>query len=317
MPWCSSGTNGIGGQGITFAIVDSSSGAACGRGDEPGDRLGRGRQDEHPADGRGDLVEAELEAGHDPEVAAAATDGPEQVRVVVGVDPQALAVGGHDVGGEEVVDGQAVLAHEVADTPARGEPAEPDRAGVTEPGREAVFARPPSSTPPAVRPASAHAVRPSTSMSRLLHVPQVEDDPAVDDAVSGAAVPAAADRERQAGLAGEVDDVGDVVIVGWPGDGQRSAVDAAGHDRAGLVVRLVVGGDDAADQASAELRDGEGGEGRHLVSPFGTGTWCDEARCGRHPSTLGGVTRLDPGGPRISSVARAGCARCCRRSVRC
>ncbi len=28
LPWCSSGTNGIGGAGITLAIVESSSGAA-------------------------------------------------------------------------------------------------------------------------------------------------------------------------------------------------------------------------------------------------------------------------------------------------
>ena len=81
LPWCSSGTNGIGGQGMTLAIVDSSSGAASAAAMKPGDRLGRRRQDEHPADDRRQLVQPELEPGRDAEVAAAAADRPEQVRV--------------------------------------------------------------------------------------------------------------------------------------------------------------------------------------------------------------------------------------------
>ena len=35
--------------------------------------------------------------------------------------PQQFAVGGHDIGGEQVVDGETVLAHEPADTTAKGE----------------------------------------------------------------------------------------------------------------------------------------------------------------------------------------------------
>jgi len=38
---------------------------------------------------------------------------------------QHLAVGGNDIGGGQVVAGQAVLAHEPADTAAEGEPADP------------------------------------------------------------------------------------------------------------------------------------------------------------------------------------------------
>jgi hypothetical protein len=34
-PWCSAGTNGIGGAGITLAIVDSSSGAAAASATKP------------------------------------------------------------------------------------------------------------------------------------------------------------------------------------------------------------------------------------------------------------------------------------------
>ena len=94
------------------------SGAASAASMNPRDRLGRGGQQQHPADDLGQLVEPELEPGHDPEVAAAAADRPEQVRLVLGVDQPDLAVGGHDLGGEQVVDRQAVLADEVADAAA-------------------------------------------------------------------------------------------------------------------------------------------------------------------------------------------------------
>ena len=46
---------------------------------------------------------------------------------------QVPAVRGHDLGGEQAVDRQAVLADEVADAAAEREAADPDRAGVAEP----------------------------------------------------------------------------------------------------------------------------------------------------------------------------------------
>ena len=52
---------------------------------------------------------------------------------------QHLAVGGDDVGGEQVVDRQAVLARQVADAAAQREAAEADRPGVAEADREAVL----------------------------------------------------------------------------------------------------------------------------------------------------------------------------------
>ena len=55
-------------------------------------------------------MQAELQPCHDPEVAAAAADRPEQVGFVVGVDLPDPAVGGDHLGREQVVDRQAVLA---------------------------------------------------------------------------------------------------------------------------------------------------------------------------------------------------------------
>jgi hypothetical protein len=50
-------------------------------------------------------VKSELERGDDPEVAAAAAQAPEQVRVLVLAGGDQIAVGGHDVAGQQVVDG--------------------------------------------------------------------------------------------------------------------------------------------------------------------------------------------------------------------
>ena len=139
LPWCSSGTNGIGGAGHDVRDRRQLVGRGLGRGDEPGDRLGRGGQDQHAADDRLEqVVQPELEPGGDAEVAAAAADRPEQVRVRARVDAQELAVGGHDLGREQRVDRQAVLAHEVADAAAERDAADADRAGVAEAGRQAV-----------------------------------------------------------------------------------------------------------------------------------------------------------------------------------
>ncbi len=123
---------------MTLAMVDSSSGAASASAMNDGDDVGRRRQDQHAAHDRVDLVQPELEAGRDAEVAAAAADRPEEVRVRLGVDAQELAVGGHDVGGQQVVDREAVLADQVPDAAAQRDPPDPDRAGVAEPGRQAV-----------------------------------------------------------------------------------------------------------------------------------------------------------------------------------
>jgi hypothetical protein len=65
-------------------------------------------------------VEAEVERRDHAEVAAAASQRPEQVGVLVLGRPQQLATGRHDVGGEEIVDGEAVLAHQPADATAEG-----------------------------------------------------------------------------------------------------------------------------------------------------------------------------------------------------
>jgi hypothetical protein len=55
-------------------------------------------------------MQAELESRRDSEVAAPATYRPEEIGVRVGIHANELAVRSYDVGGQEVVDRQAVLA---------------------------------------------------------------------------------------------------------------------------------------------------------------------------------------------------------------
>ena len=80
-PWCSSGTNGIGGQFMTLAIVESSSGAASAAAMKPATVSAVAGRMSMPPTICADLVQPELEARHDAEVAAAAADRPEEVRV--------------------------------------------------------------------------------------------------------------------------------------------------------------------------------------------------------------------------------------------
>ncbi len=73
------------------------------------------RQRDHA--GRDDVhrVQPVLEPGRDAEVAAAATERPEQVRIVVGAHRLEPSIGGHQVHRHEAVDREAVLAHQPPD----------------------------------------------------------------------------------------------------------------------------------------------------------------------------------------------------------
>ena len=249
---------------MTFAIVESVSGAASAAAMNPATVSGGRGQDQQPAQDLLDGVQPQLEPRHDAEVAAAAADRPEEIGVRRGVDPQQLPVRGHDVRGEQRVDGHAEGAHEEADAAAERDPAEPDRAGVAEPGREAVLAdlrRVLDGGQPGAGPRG-----PALDVDlELVEVAQVDDEPVVDDAVAGAAVAAAPDGQREAGLARDAQDLGDVGGVRDADDGQWPAVDAARHDLPGGVVAGVVGGDDRAAHDGAEVVDRVGGSerGRH------------------------------------------------------
>src|SRR5215216_5409022 len=78
------------------------------------------RVEEVPTEDRRKEIEGELEGSDDPEVAPAALEAPEEVRVLVGAHPEQLAVGCHHVGLAHAVGVEAVLASEPTEAPAHG-----------------------------------------------------------------------------------------------------------------------------------------------------------------------------------------------------
>ena len=69
-------------------------------------------------------MQREPERGDDAEVPASASQRPEQVGVIAGRRPQDLALGGDHLGLHEIVDSEAVLAHQPADAAAEAEAAD-------------------------------------------------------------------------------------------------------------------------------------------------------------------------------------------------
>ena len=80
--------------------------------------LVQGHADAHH---RAEVLRPEGESGDHPEVAAAAPQRPEQVRVLVGRGLDDLAAGQHDLQRDELIAGQPVLAGEPADPAAQGQ----------------------------------------------------------------------------------------------------------------------------------------------------------------------------------------------------
>ena len=195
-------------------------------GDERRDRLGRGRQEEQSPHDRADVVQSKMQAGRDAEVAAPAPDRPEQIGVMLVVDVQHLPVGGHDLGGEQGIDREPVRPGEEPDATAERDAADADRAGIAEPGREAVLGRRRrvlAGGQARLRPRGAFA---GIDLQRA-HVDEVDHERVVDHAVAGAAVSAPAHAERRLGLACERHGPRDVARVGHPGDRGRPTIHAA------------------------------------------------------------------------------------------
>ena len=173
-----------------------------------------------------------------------------------------LAVGGHDLRREQVVDRHAVLADEVADPAARRDPADPDRAGVAEPDRQPVLADRGRAARPAVRPASAQTVRPSTSMSIAFISRRSSTIPPSVVLWPAALCPPLRTASSRPVARARPTDRRDIVGAGRPDDDRRAGV--ALHERdPRLVVAGVVRADDgAADggpQVAIERVSGRGG----------------------------------------------------------
>ena len=235
-PTRSSGTNGSGG-----AIWKAGKPAVlAGRGR---DELGEVREQGRPVAARRTSgrrrclrhrVQPEGELGHDAEVAAAAAQRPEQVRVLGLAGGHDLPVRGHDLGGDQVVAGQAVAAGQIADAAAEREPADAGRGDDAAGGRETVGRGRLVEDRP--RDAAAGPRGPVRGVDgRPGQAGQVGDEGAVGGAETGHAVPAAR-TASQAGLGRLRTTAADVGRARTSHDGRRASVDHGVVDLPGLVV---------------------------------------------------------------------------------
>ena len=164
----------------------------------------RSRPDEQPGlDGRADRVEPILERRHHAEIAAAAADGPEQIRVLSLAGGDERPVGQDHVRFEQVVDRETVLAGEIAGAAAQGETRDACGRNDAERDRQPEWM---SGVIDVTRGAA------GLDANRLvggidphpLHRRQVDHQSVVDAAEPGSTVAAAADGNEQALLAAVV-----------------------------------------------------------------------------------------------------------------
>src|SRR5579859_6477496 len=202
-----------------------------------------GRACDHGAD----LVETELEGGHDAEVAAAAPDRPVEVGVGVGARGHFGAVGEYHLCLEQVVDGEAALAGEVAEAAAERQATDAGRADDPARRREAVLAGRGVDLLPHAASADADGARLGIDLD-VLEQREIDHDAVIDGSEPGAVVSAAADGDAQVVLARERDRLGDVVRARAARDQRRPPVDHRVVDGTGLLVVRVGGADQPAGE---------------------------------------------------------------------
>ena len=187
-------------------------------------------------------MQAERERGDHAEVSAAAAQRPEQVGVLGFGRRHHAAVGQHELGLQQVVDGQAVLAGQVAVAAAEGEAADPgggDDAGrrrqTVRVGRAVHLTPGRAALDPGGAPVGVHV--------DAVHRRQIDDEAALDGAETRAVVAAPADGDREVRRPRELESGRDVGGGSAAHDHRRPLVDHGVVERPGLVVSGVVGQD--------------------------------------------------------------------------
>ena len=199
----------------------------------------------------------ERERRHDAEVAAAAAQRPEEIFLMLGVRRHDGAVGEHDLGGDEVVDRQAALARQVSQPAAEREAADTGGRDDSRRDRESVLVGRLVDGAERCATLHAHHVRDWVD-GDVGHRREVDHDPAVDRAETGAVVATAADSDGEVVCARDLecgDDVHDVVAAG---DRRRPLVDHGVVDGAALVITCIPGADHLPVHARGELAHGRG-----------------------------------------------------------
>ena len=290
--------NGMGGASIATSEIPSSSGAPGANSRRARSTSGAcsSRPEDRPAQHqRPDRVQVVLEGGGDPEVAAAAAQAPEEIRVVIGVDALQLAVGGHELGGAQVVDHEPVAAQQVSEPAAERQPRDPH---VTD--RRACGGQPVPLGCEVELALAQTGGGPRDGRHRVnghgLHQRQVDHDRAVAHRMADGRAPTAADGDLQITLAREAQRLLHVIGPRAPRDQRRPAVDRAVPDPPRLLVALLARSQQRAAEAPPKLAQ----------RPCVDGPVVDPSSCNfGHRSTLRKAWRADH--PRIlgSSSIRA------------
>jgi hypothetical protein len=185
-------------------------------------------------------MELVLKRSNNAEVAASASDAPEEVWVLAGADVAELAVSGDDIGGDEVVTGQAVLARQPADAAAQGEAGDTGVGVGAAGGGQAEGLRLVVEFPPLDAALSLDSA-PGGVNPDTLHPGQVNHQAAIAYAVARDVMATAAHRHQQTVDAGEVDRIDHVGDASAAGDECRPLVDIGIPDLAGLIVARIAG----------------------------------------------------------------------------
>ena len=192
------------------------------------------------------------EACHDAKISAAAAQGPEEVLMLRRIGGHKAPVGQHDIRLDQVVNGQAVLAREIA--VAAAERKAPNAGRRDDPGRYRQSKRMTGVIHVALR---AARFRPHGAVRRVdahpLHQGEVYHQPVIAAAQSGPVVAAAADGGEKIILPAKShggDHIGD---IGTASDEKRPLVDHGVVQLAGLLVMLVTSLDQFAAQARFEF----------------------------------------------------------------
>ncbi len=198
----------------------------------------------------------ELERGDHAEVAAAATQRPQEVQVAIRPGDDLLAGGGDELGADQVVAGEPLDPRQPADPAAEGEPADagvPERAAddgeVMRPGRR-VDVLPERSTRDTHDPL--HRVD-----ADLAPVAHVDDEGAIGHRMAGHAVPTAPHRDRQAEVGGRHDGGDHVVVRTDPDDHSGPSLDGRVEGCPRRVILHIRGREDAVLERLAQAIDDE------------------------------------------------------------
>jgi hypothetical protein len=198
---------------------------------------------------------SEQEAGHDAEVSAPAPQSPQQVRILGFGSRDHAAIGENHVCLEQAVDGETVLAAEVAVSAAQrqardaGRRDDPEGHRLTE-GLGSVI-------DVASRAARAHSHRRLLGVdSHALHRRQVDDQAVIDAAETRTIVAAPANGDRELVLAAEIHGRDDIADIRTSSDEQRPLVDHGVVKFASLFIFGMAAPDQSAPKALTEFGDG-------------------------------------------------------------